>query len=145
MATRESSDEFYILNLCDEILHEKSIRQHRFDFLLGDLGKNGRRIKLPVDAYYPNLNLVVEYKERQHDESVPFFDKKNRLTASGVHRGKQRELYDQRRRDELRKHKINLIEISCGLFYIDSRKRLIRDNADGKNKLQKILLPYIRK
>ena len=65
-----TKDETYILDLCDEILNRTSQRQYRFSFLLGDPGKNGSCRKLPVDAYYENLNLVIEYKERQHTESV---------------------------------------------------------------------------
>jgi hypothetical protein len=29
---RETSDEFYVLDLCDEILAETGLRQHRFDW-----------------------------------------------------------------------------------------------------------------
>jgi hypothetical protein len=31
---------------------------------------------LPVDGFYPTLNLGVEYHERQHPERVGFFDDK---------------------------------------------------------------------
>ena len=36
MGKRADSDESYILNLCDEILGVKAVRQKRFDFLRGD-------------------------------------------------------------------------------------------------------------
>ena len=88
MASRKNSDEHYVIDLCDEILGLKASRQHTFDFLRGD-GEPGR--KLPVDAYYPNLKLVVEYKERQHTESVAFFNKKT--TVSGVSHDEQRRIY----------------------------------------------------
>ena len=120
-------DEEYILNLCDIILCKKSLRQHRFNFLLGDKGKDGRQAKLPVDSFYPDLNLVIEYKERQHTEEVSFFDKKDRLTISGVHRGEQRKVYDQRRIEILPKHNIQLIELSYSDFAHDSQKRLMRN------------------
>ena len=119
MASRKNSDEHYVIDLCDEILGLKASRQHTFDFLRGD-GEPGR--KLPVDAYYPNLKLVVEYKERQHTESVAFFNKKT--TVSGVSRDEQRRIYDQRRRNVLPKHGIQLIKTfgfahrpNGGLFY----------------------------
>lgn len=118
-AKREVSDESYILDLCDEILNRKAIRQHRFDFLRGDTG-----IKLPVDAWYKELNLVLEYREKQHTESVKLFDKK--LTPSGIARDKQRKLYDLRRREVLPKNGIRLIELDYNLFCCDSRKRLVR-------------------
>lgn len=88
---RGLSDEAYIIDLCDEILGIKASRQHYFDFLTGDTGR-----KLPVDAFYERLNLVVEYCEKQHTEAVGFFDK--RITASGISRGEQRKKYDERRR-----------------------------------------------
>lgn len=116
-------DEHYILVLCDEILGTKGIRQHRFDFLKGDSDT-----KLPVDAYYPSLNLVIEFKEKQHTEEVKFFDK--RETVSGVGRGEQRKIYDQRRRDILPQHGINLIEFDYSEFEHTSGKKLIRNKME---------------
>src|SRR5688500_16258444 len=81
-AMNKHRDETYILDLCDELLGMKSVRQHTFEFLRGDGGR-----KLPVDGYYPSINLVVEYRERQHFESVALFDK--RKTVSGVSRAEQ--------------------------------------------------------
>lgn len=113
------SDEEYILEICDCILGRRSQRQSTFDFLRGDTGK-----KLPVDAYYPELELVIEYRERQHSESVPFWDQK--LTTSGVTRGVQRAVYDQRRRHILPQHGIALVELSFHEFPHGSNKRLRR-------------------
>ena len=134
MTQRKDSDEFYVIDLCDEILGEKASRQHTFDFLRGD-GTPGRR--LPVDAYYPELNIVVEYRERQHSESVAFFDKK--MTVSGISRGEQRRIYDQRRRDILPEHGIRLVEISHADLKHDSRKRLVRDRQNDLIAIRKIL------
>lgn len=72
MAKRKESDEWYVVNLCDEALRKKAERGHRFPFLLGDPGSRGPA-KLPVDAFYPDLNLVIEYRERQHFEAVRHF------------------------------------------------------------------------
>ena len=72
-----------MIDLCDEILGLKAIRQYTFPFLVGDSGR-----RLPVDAFYEPHNLVVEYRESQHTEAVPFFDRK--LTVSGCYRGEQR-------------------------------------------------------
>ena len=134
MAKRSESDEYYVIDLCDEILCEKAERQHRFDFLRGD-GNPGR--KLPVDAFYSEHNLVVEYRERQHTESVPHFDK--RQTISGVTRGEQRRIYDQRRRDVLKKHGIKLIEISCFDLEHKGRGRLLRNRESDLNTIKAIL------
>ena len=102
--SRKQSDENYVIDICYNILGEQSLRQHRFDFLRGDTGT-----KLPIDAFYPEHNLVIEYKERQHSEPVKHFDKPHVITASGVHRGEQRTIYDQRRRTVLAEQKIKLI------------------------------------
>ena len=138
----EDNDERYVLNLCDKVLGLSSSRQHKFDFLLGDPNTRGISAKLPVDAFYEELNLVIEYRERQHTESVKFFDK--RVTVSGVHRGEQRRIYDQRRREVLPKNNIELVEISFSDFNYDRQKRIIRDNnADikiVKDRLKKFLV-----
>ena len=73
---RAKSDEYYVIGLCDEVLARKASRQHRFPFLVGDARKGRQPVKLPVDAYYEDLKLVVEYYERQHTESVSIFNKK---------------------------------------------------------------------
>jgi hypothetical protein len=123
--SRKDSDEQYVLNLCDAVLKLKGLRQHRFDFLLGDSGT-----KLPVDSYYPDLNLVIEYKEQQHTKPNAHFDKPNKLTVSGVHRGEQRKIYDQRRLDVLPKHGITVIEISYSDFEFDRKDRIVRGDGD---------------
>ena len=120
------SDEHYVIDLCDEVLGSKALRQHRFDFLRGDARPGAQGVCLPVDAYYPEVDLVIEYRERQHNEAVSFFDKPDRVTVSGVHRGEQRRLYDERRRKGLPEHGIRLVELSHTDFRHDARKRLLR-------------------
>lgn len=131
---RSLSDESYIIDLCDEALNLKAIRQHRFDFLLGDSGT-----RLPVDAYYPSLNLVVEFKEKQHTEVVSLFDK--RQTVSGVGRGEQRRIYDQRRRDVLPQHGIKLIEFDYSEFEHTRSKKLVRNKSEDL----KVIIRKIKK
>lgn len=116
---RKRRDEHYILDLCDSLLGLTAIRQHRFPFLRGDKGH-----LLPVDAYYPELQLVIEYHERQHEEHVALFDDKP--TVSGVPRWKQRRLYDERRRNVLPLHNISLLELRYSDFTVTKRKRLVR-------------------
>lgn len=110
-------DEIYVLDLCDEVLQRKGSRQHKFDFLVGDSG-----VKLPVDIYYEDLDLVIEYREYQHTNPVKHFDKPDKMTVSGVHRGEQRKIYDQRRRDVLPQHGIQLIEIDYSDFTHSNNK-----------------------
>lgn len=127
---RAESDEHYVVGLCNEVLGLTAQQQYKFPFLLGD---NGRT--LPVDAYYESLNLVVEYYERQHTESVRFFDRK--MTVSGVSRGEQRKIYDERRRTELPKHGIKLVVIDYSDF--GDSKKLIRNHAHDIEVVRRIL------
>lgn len=131
---RQGSDEAYIIDLCDEILGIKASRQHRFEFLTGDTGR-----MLPVDAFYKEINLVVEYYERQHTEEVRFFD--NKLTVSGVSRGVQRKIYDERRKEILPTHGISLLIIS----YKDlgDSKKLKRDRAHDIIIIRSMLKDYL--
>ena len=137
-------DENYIIDLCDELLGINSIREHRFNFLIADSRKGRKPVKLPVDAYYQQLNLVIEYHEKQHTEETPFFDKKNKLTVSGVDRGEQRRLYDQRRREILPKHNIELLELSYFDFVHNSQKKLLKDTTKDKNALRSKLSKWVK-
>ena len=53
----QQSDESYIIDICDQLLEQKAKRQHRFEFLRGDPGRNGRTARLPVDAYYEDSEV----------------------------------------------------------------------------------------
>src|SRR5688572_734724 len=120
---RSNSDESYVIDLCDQVLGCKAIRNRGLPFLRGDTGR-----QLPVDAYYPELRLVVEFRERQHSEAVPHFDR--RWTVSSVPRVEQRARYDQRRRDVLPQHGLTLIELDYSQFKCNERKRLRRMPED---------------
>ena len=73
---RTDPDASYVLNLCDTFLSRPSFRQYRFPFLF-DKGHT-----LPVDAYYPDLNLVVEY--RGDDDGRLENHKRDTLLEHGV-------------------------------------------------------------
>lgn len=123
---RASSDEAYVVDLCDRLLGEIGLRQHRFQWLRGDSGKT-----LPVDAYYPEAGIVIEYRERQHDRPAPHFDKPDRLTVSGVPRGEQRHRYDLRREEVIPKHALRLVVVKPDDLDADSHGRLKRhEQAD---------------
>ena len=139
--TRTISDEYYIIDLCDEILGYKASRGHRFSFLLGDASlKTGKKRALPVDAYYPDLELVIEYQERQHTESIKFF---NKPTATGIMRDAQRRIYDQRRLDVLPRHGINIIVLDYTTFKTKNKK-LLRDTPHDERILREKLTVFIR-
>ncbi|UXX81055.1 hypothetical protein N7E81_08075 [Reichenbachiella carrageenanivorans] len=142
-ASRASSDEHYVINLCDEILEAQASRQHKFGFLLGDYHKNGKtRTPLPVDAYYKEQNLVIEFKERQHSEAIDTFDKPDKITVSGVTRSEQRKIYSERRKKGLKANDIQWLEIDYSDFECDSQKKLIRDKKKDLEVLNKLLKNY---
>ena len=137
-----NSDEHYVIDLCDEILNQKAQRQHRFSFLVGDPNPKGTCSKLPVDAYYPELNIVIEFREKQHTQEVPFFDKPNLFTVSGVNRSEQRKRYDQKRRDILPQHGIKLIEIDFFQLTHNAKGKLLREQNNDYKAISTILKPY---
>jgi diadenosine tetraphosphate (Ap4A) HIT family hydrolase len=128
MPPRTESDEKYILDLVAEILAEPDYRwQHRFPTLLGDPGKDGKRRPLPVDGFFPRHHLIVEYWEAQHSAPIPIMDEG--MTVSGVSRGHQRRLYDQRRQTWADANGLQLVILDYRGFETDNQGRLQRDLA----------------
>lgn len=126
MAKRAESDEHYVLDLCDEVLASRGERQARFDWLLGDTSPTtGRASQLPVDGYWPELSLVVEFQEKQHTESVPIFDR--RMTVSGISRGEQRRKYDDLKVALVPAHGLRLVVIHKRDF-VTKRDLIVRDH-----------------
>ena len=136
---RDASDEAYVLGLCDRVLGVLGLRQHRFAWLLGDPGKNGRQAGLPVDGYWPDARLVVEYRELQHERPTPHFDKPHRLTISGVHRGIQRALYDARRDERIPANGLRLVVIRPSDLDAKPSGRLRRNSASDLDAIKNLL------
>ena len=120
---RANSDEWYVIDLCDEIIGKHGNRGHRFGWLLGDMGKQGRRTKLPVDVYYPHLKLIIEYRERQHYESLPHFD--HRTTISGMNRAEQRRKYDALREEKIPQNGMELVIIRFSELSVRANGKLL--------------------
>ena len=139
IVSRKDSDEHYVIDMCDKALRRIAVRQHHFEFLLGDANAKGVCSRLPVDAYYPELNLVIEYKEQQHIRAIKHFDKPDKLTVSGVHRGEQRKSYDQRRLNILPKHGIRVIEIHFDVFNCSTSNKIIRNQESDLKRLKAYL------
>lgn len=137
-AGRKNSDEHYVIDLCDQLLGIQGSRQHRFPFLLGDSGR-----KLPVDVFYETLNLVIEFNEQQHSKAVKHFDKPDKLTVCGVHRGEQHKLYDRRKRSILPTQGIKIIDISYSAFPCSSNGKILRDKSIDLSIIRKNILKYI--
>lgn len=143
LINRRNSDEYYILDLCDEILNEKASRQHTFDFLVGDVHQDGRtRTKLPLDGYYYGLNLAIEYSEKQDSEDSKV-DNPDKMTISGVSRAEQRKIYNRRKREVLRKKEINFIEIKYKEFDVDDQGKICKNKDRDIKILKKILKKFL--
>lgn len=134
---RLESDEVYVLDLIADIIGEAYEGQMRFDNLLGDTGKNGRRVKLPVDAFFPKANLIVEYREKQHSQSVSIMDK--RMTISGVSRGEQRRIYDLRKEQWALNNEVNFLAISYFDLAHKKSGKLNRDPDYDRAALKRLL------
>ncbi|WP_372754973.1 hypothetical protein [Labilibaculum sp.] len=141
IAIRLNSDETYVIGLCDQVLSLKANRQKRFDFLLGDLHKNGKKqTKLPVDAYYEELQLVVEYKEIQNFRPrANFNQEEEEENTKAISREEQRRIYDERRAKVLPENDISLVVISYSDFDYDEQNKIIRNEDSDLKIVQKAL------
>lgn len=79
-----------------------------------------------------------EFYERQHSEAVPFFDKPDRLTVSGVSRGEQRALYDEQRRRLIPQRGIRLVILTLDDFQV-RRGKILRDHDRDLEAVAKLL------
>ncbi len=81
------------------------LRRHTFDFLRGDsTPKRPHGVMLPVDAYFPAHDLVLEFMGPQHFLGNPLMDRR-------AGRKEQRARYQERRTIVLAQHKIRLIRV----------------------------------
>jgi len=82
------------------------LRGHSFDFLRGDPTLvHPRGTLLPVDGYFPEFKLVVEYLGRQHFNENRLFDRR-------PGRADQRRRYQERRIHVLTQHGMRLVRVS---------------------------------
>ena len=147
IAIRLNSDETYVISLCDEVLSLNADRQKRFDFLLGDLHKNGKtQTMLPVDAFYEELQLVVEYKEIQNYRPLAEVDKnedeEEKESVKTLSREEQRRIYDERRAKVLPENDISMVVISYSDFEYDDKNKIIRDKESDLKTVQKALKDF---
>lgn len=142
--TRERSDEYYLIHLCNDILDQKAFHQFTFEDLVGDEHKKNRKTTaIPLDAYYPELNLVLEFLEEEREPSANP-KKIERLTVSGVTRAEQRKIYQKRKQIYLKENQIFLTEIRYSLFEQDERKNLLRNREEDILILKNILKKHIK-
>jgi hypothetical protein len=123
----EVKEEEYVIDLCDEALDKKALRHHKFEFLLGDLHRNGKtRSQIPCDAYYPDLKMVVEFNGYPHSKESKA-------------RQEQSLLYAQRKREVLEEHKIRLLEINYDLFGLNEKNQILRNKSEDFEKVKTLL------
>lgn len=102
----------YVIGLVTELVGEEPEREKRFDWALGDASaKTGRTVRLPFDAVWERRRLIVEVDEDQHRRPVEWWDKPTVMTVTGVHRGEQRRIYDERKRTAARSEGYTVVEI----------------------------------
>ncbi|WP_299434522.1 hypothetical protein [uncultured Aquimarina sp.] len=132
----QNSDEYYLVNLCDELLQQKASRKHTFDTLVGNLHKRGKgRTKLPLDAYYEDLKLVLEFYRK--DEATEELDEKEQA------RKEQIKYYKELKKKAIRTKKLRLMEINYALFECNGENKLVRNTESDTSVLKGILKDFI--
>ncbi len=134
----QNSDEFYLVNLADSLLQQKASRKHTFDSLVGNLHKKNKgRTKLPLDAYYEELKLVLEFFKDEEDVNFNKLSEKEQAIIT------QRKYYDQVKKEAVRKKDLQLLEIRYSQFECDSEGNLLRDTSKDTKVFRGILKNYL--
>ena len=127
-------DKNYVLNLCDQVLKQKGSRLHQFDFLVDDI-----QTKFTVDAYYADLDLVVDYHEFYKPKVVKRFEKDEIPAPGGIAREDERNLYDQRRKAALPANGITVVEINYTDFFLNEKNLIERDLEEDLSVVSQLL------
>ncbi len=132
----QNSDEYYLVNLCDELLQQKASRKHTFDTLVGNLHKRGKgRTKLPLDAYYEDLKLVLEFFRK--DEVTEELDEKEQARKAQI------KYYNELKKKAIRTKKLRLVEVNYALFECNDANKLIRNMENDTLVLKGILKDFM--
>jgi len=131
----QNSDEFYLVNLCDDLLEQKASRKHTFNTLVGDQHKRGKgRTKLPLDAYYEDLKLVIEFSVK--NDIAEELDEKEQARILQIKR------YKELKKKAIVKKDLRLIEINYTSFACDETNKLIRNTEQDKEVLRSLLKDF---
>lgn len=132
----ENSDEFYLVNLCDELLQQDASRKHTFNTLVGNQHKRGKgRTKLPLAAYYEDLKLVIEFL--RNNEDFDALDKKAQQRMIQIKR------YNQLKKKAVLQKNLHLVEIKYEAFECNEQNKLIRNIAHDKLVLKGYLKDFL--
>lgn len=141
---RAESDEAYLIGLIDELLNKTGSRKHTFDFLVGDLHQNGKnRTELPVDLFYPELKLALEFVEDPGSTKKQFEQKEEKLTVSGISRAEQRIKYFNRKKKVLTKNEMYFVAIPFADFELNDSFKLVRKKDDDERVLRGLLHDFL--
>ncbi|WP_299260226.1 hypothetical protein [uncultured Aquimarina sp.] len=132
----QNSDEYYLVNLCDELLKQKASRKHTFNTLVGNLHKKGKgRTKLPLDAYYEDLKLVLEFFRK--NEITDELDEEEKARKAQI------KYYNQLKKKAILTKKLRLIEINYASFECDAENKLVKNSESDRSVLKGILKDFI--
>jgi len=132
----QNSDEYYLVNLCDELLQQKASRKHTFDTLVGNLHKRGKgRTKLPLDAYYENLKLVLEFFRK--NEITEELDEEEKARKAQI------KYYNQLKKKAILTKKLRLVEINYASFECDAENKLVKNSESDRSVLKGILKDFL--
>jgi len=122
---KSQSDEHYLTNHCDDLLGVPALRNFKFNFILGNYHKDGKtRSALPVSAYYPEHNLVIEYIVPEGAISI---DHPKRQTSEGTKRAELMGIYAERKKRGLQEKGVNFVEVPYASFTMDENGDLVRE------------------
>jgi len=132
----QNSDENYLINLCDELLGKEASRKHTFDTLVGNLHKRGKgRTKLPLDAYYKDLKLVIEFFRQT--STVSELDEKEQARIAQI------KYYDELKKEAVLAKSMRYMKINFAQFECDENDKLIRNTENDKIVLKGVLKDFL--
>ncbi|MEQ8241189.1 MAG: hypothetical protein RIA69_18385 [Cyclobacteriaceae bacterium] len=138
---KSQSDEHYLINHCDDLLGVTALRNFKFNFILGNYHKDGKtRSSLPVSAYYPEHNLVIELIVPEDAISI---DHPKRQTPEGTKRAELMGIYAERKKRGLQEKGVNFIEIPYASFAIDESGDLVREEDKDLDLLKTYLKGFL--
>jgi hypothetical protein len=141
---RANNDESYLMGLIDEFLNRVGSRKHTFDFLLGDLHQDGEtRTELPIDLYYSDLKLALEFIKHPSTKKNLNAAKQEKRTVSGMTRAEQRQMYFERKKSTLINKEIDFVEIHFKEFELTEAFKLTRNKEKDERVLSTLLSDFI--
>lgn len=132
----KNSDENYLLDMADELLGQKASRKHTFDTLVGNLHKRGKgRTKLPLDAFYKDLKLVIEFFQKE--KNFEDLDEKEQARVTQI------KYYDQLKKEAVLNKSFRYMKINYAQFECNENEKLVRNTENDTIVLKEILKDFL--